>query len=324
MLTEHSLDHCWMRRRVFLANSSLGVLSACAEGGSSKAEGARVSEEASAEIAAGYSTRQVPLPLRRSGAPVRLRFAFQRPTGPGPHPLVVMHHGSTGRGDNPALFPHLSFPEDFARVFAGSGYLVAAPQRRGRGGSEGTYAEGLSGGRYSNETHIAEAGYERAMEDAQAALTWLLERPEVDPSRVLLAGQSRGGILALGQAARTPPQGLRGAINFVGGWLGEGFDPAWLNRRLFAAAGRTAVPSLSLYGERDPYYSIPFSRQNFEAYIGAGGKGSMEVLAVPPGSPGATGHRILFFPEVWHQSVDRFIGSLGLPPLGAATNARDR
>src|SRR3954447_18725988 len=149
-----------MRRRIFLVSSSLGVLSACAKGGSSKAEDARASEDASAEIAPGYSARHVPLPLRRSGALVRLRFAFQRPAGPGPHPLVVIHHGSTGRGNDPALFPRLSFPEDFARVFAGGGYLVAAPQRRGRGGSGGTYAEGLADGRYSNEPHIAEAGYE--------------------------------------------------------------------------------------------------------------------------------------------------------------------
>jgi hypothetical protein len=55
MLTENSLDHCWMRRRIFLVSSSLGVLSACAEGGSSKAEDARASEDASAEIAPGYS-----------------------------------------------------------------------------------------------------------------------------------------------------------------------------------------------------------------------------------------------------------------------------
>jgi hypothetical protein len=83
-MAENSLDHCWMRPRLFLASSSLGVLSACAEGGSSNAEGAGAPEDSSAEIALGYST-----------ALVRLRFAFQRPTGPGPHPLVVMHHGST-------------------------------------------------------------------------------------------------------------------------------------------------------------------------------------------------------------------------------------
>jgi dienelactone hydrolase len=144
---------------------------------------------------------------------------FRRPSEAGPHPLLVFHHGSTGRGNNPRLFAQPWFPQDLGRIFAEAGWIVAVPQRRGRGGSGGSYAEGLASFGYSGEFVVAKSGYERAMADAIAAASWLVRRPEVDPQRVVLGGVSRGGILALGQAARQPELQTRAVVNFVGGWL---------------------------------------------------------------------------------------------------------
>lgn len=300
-----------MQRRLFLKAASAAPLFGCNQ----EAAPVTGAADVAATIPPGRSARDVPLPLGTGGALMRLRFLFQRPTGPGPHPLLVVHHGSTGRGNDPSLFGNTWFPTPLAEAFAASGWLVAVPQRRGRGGSQGRYEEGLSpaGWGYSNLPAEANAGFARALADAQAATEWLLARPEVDAGRVVLAGQSRGGILALVQASEAPPPGLKGSLNFVGGWLGGGFDPNNVNMELFRRAGSQArAPALFLYGESDPFYSIAFSRNNFATFQAAGGRGSFEAFELPP-APGRNGHSVIWVPSVWGPSVARFLTSLGLP-----------
>jgi dienelactone hydrolase len=233
-----------------------------------------------------------------------------RPEGPAPHPLLVFHHGSTGRGDNPALFGQTHFPEAVGAFFAGRGWLVAAPMRRGRGGSDGDYAEGLGPRGCSGEYLAAKTGFERALDDAHAATEWLLARPETDKRRVLVGGQSRGGILAVGYAGRHPAT-ARGVLNFVGGWLGEGFgDAAGLNRDLFRSAGRAGgPPSLWLYAGGDTFYSLAYSRGNFDVFRGAGGRGEFVSFDAPAGG---NGHGLQNWPDRWGPDVERFLGGLGL------------
>jgi predicted acyl esterase len=118
--------------------------------------------DAAAAIPPGRSSRDVPLPLGPGGAPVALRFEFLRPAGPGPHPLLVVHHGSTGRGDDPSLFARSWFPQPLADAFSAAGWLVAAPQRRGRGGSGGRYEEGLSPSGLASSHAVAACASTRA------------------------------------------------------------------------------------------------------------------------------------------------------------------
>src|SRR5205814_2261442 len=42
--------------------------------------------------------------LIEDGKPVRLEAVIFRPSGPGPFPLAIINHGSTGRGTNPSRF----------------------------------------------------------------------------------------------------------------------------------------------------------------------------------------------------------------------------
>lgn len=299
-----------VQRRVLLKAAAAAPLLGCNQ----EAVPVTSPADAAAALPPGRSSRDVPLALG-SGGPTRLRVVFQRPTAPGPYPLLVIHHGSTGRGNDPALFANTWFPTSLAEGFAASGWLVASPQRRGRGGSQGRYEEGLSpaGGGYSNLPAEANAGFARALMDAEAATAWLVARPEVDAGRVVLAGQSRGGILALVQAAEAPPAGLKATLNFVGGWLGGNFDTGDVNGALFRRAGRGArAPALFLYGEADPFYSIAFSRGNFAAFREAGGDGRFEAFDVPPGQ-GRNGHSVISVPSLWGPSVARFLTELGLP-----------
>src|SRR5689334_3965485 len=84
---------------------------------------------------------------------IRLKIMVARPPSDGPHPTIIFNHGSTGRGHNKAMFSRRWCPPVVQDYFTERGWMVIFPQRRGRGGSEGTYGEGLAadGSGYSCE-----------------------------------------------------------------------------------------------------------------------------------------------------------------------------
>lgn len=138
--------------------------------------------------------------LAEDGKPVDLEVVIFTPNGVGPFPLAVFNHGSTGRGTNPALFTQTWFDVGLADFLNKRGWIVAFPQRRGRGGSDGLYDEGFSADRqqgYTCDFDGSLAGAERALDDIGAAMAVLRQRPDVASSRVLIGGQSRGGVLSV-------------------------------------------------------------------------------------------------------------------------------
>lgn len=252
-------------------------------------------------------TERAATPFVESGAPVTLEVVIFEPLAAPPHPLVVFHHGSTGNGDNPAAFLVTAVNEPVARFFATRGWAVAFPQRRGRGASGGLYDEGFEPdrSRYSCRQELALPGVDRALQDADAALEHLRRRPWVDASRILLAGHSRGGILAVAQAGRRP-DAVRGAVNFVGGWLGEGcVDAVAVNRATFVTGAASPHPTLWLYAAGDSFYSLAHSRANFSAFSGAGGRGEFREFAR---ATGLEGHFLPDDPPLWGADVDRYLG----------------
>src|SRR5215813_12655696 len=88
---------------------------------------------------AAQSTRErselVATGLVEGGKPIRLEVVTFKPPGQGPFPLAVINHGSTGRGNNPALFTETWFNVGLADFLNQRGWMVAFPQRRGRGKS---------------------------------------------------------------------------------------------------------------------------------------------------------------------------------------------
>jgi len=183
------------------------------------------------------------------------------------------------------------------------GFAVVVPMRKGRGASDGSYDEG-----YRCDGGAVDAGVASAVRDLDGVLDHLVQQPFVDPDRLLMAGQSRGGYLSVVYAARGRHRDrIRGVINFAGGWMGErcGTD---LNSPGYAEAGRRSrPPMLWLYGEGDSYYSPDAIRGYFASFERAGGDGRLSLADGVPGN----GHRLLDFLSMWKPEADRFLESLG-------------
>lgn len=247
--------------------------------------------------------------LVEGGKPIRLEVVIFKPPGTGPFPLAVINHGSTGRGDNPALFTETWVDLGLADFVNERGWMVAFPQRRGRGKSDGLYDEGFSEIRAEGYTCNAErslAGADRALHDIEAAVAALQRRGDVAPGAIVIGGQSRGGVLSVAYAGHHPEQVL-GVVNFVGGWLGDDCTTAKvINETLFEQGARFPGPTLWLYGRGDRFYSGPHSEANFAAFQKAGGKGTFLEFDVA----GGNGHALISHPELWSSTVGQYLDAL--------------
>lgn len=249
---------------------------------------------------------RISTPFTEGGQPVGLEVVLLKPGHDGRFPAIVFHHGSTGNGSDPSRFGLTFTSKAIARYFVERGWMVAFPQRRGRGQSDGLYDEGFKPDRssYSCRQDIALAGAARALDDLDVITDWIRLRADVDTTRMLIGGASRGGILSVAHVARRPDVYL-GAVNFVGGWVSEGCgDYRAINRALFVDGARFPGPSLWLYGENDSFYSLAYSRTNFESFSMAGGLGQMVELAR---APGLNGHFIINDLESWSPPMDTYL-----------------
>ena len=243
------------------------------------------------------------------GKPVRLEAVIYKPPGDGPFPLAVINHGSTGSGDNPAAFGFVFTNDWLADILIEHGWLVAFPQRRGRGGSDGLYDEGFTTDRtqYTCDAGRSLKGADRGLDDISAAVAALRRRPDVEASPVLIGGVSRGGILSVAWAGRNPDQ-THGVVNFVGGWLGEGCgDAEAVNKTLFSEGGAYPRETLWLYGEDDVFYSLPYSRENFAVFQNAGGRGAFHEFKVNGSN---NGHWVHVVPTLWNDLLIGYLDDL--------------
>ena len=263
-----------------------------------------------APAAQAQSPTTVLIPLTESGPGgqrLTLEATLYRPAGDGPHPVLLFNHGSTGGG---SVLPTTTLrPSRQAPFFLERGFAVLAPMRRGRGASGGEHGE------YEGtcDARVLRPGLERAMHDVDAALAYLRAQPWADPDRLLIGGQSRGGILSVAYAAERPAVRIQGVINFAGGWTGDRCDRSGdsFNAATFAAAGRRArVPMLWLYAEEDRYYPAAAIRRYHDAFAQAGGTATFHLFPAFDGD----GHRLVDRVDLWRSAVDDFLRRLNLSP----------
>jgi len=245
------------------------------------------------------------------GAAVELETVIFKPPGTGAFPLAVVNHGSTDDGTDQALFKETWTQAWLAEFLNERGWIVAFPQRRGRGRSGGLYDEGFAADRtqgYTCEADVSLAGADRALVDLNAAIAALGRRDDVEgDAPVLLVGQSRGGILSAAYAGMYPRR-VHGVVNFVGGWLGEGCETAAVvNQALFKKAAAFPRPMLSIYGEDDAYYAMAHNRANFDAFRQAGGQGKFVEVKVAGEN---NGHFVMSVPPLWTDEVAGYLDTL--------------
>src|SRR5688500_1909905 len=154
---------------------------------------------------------QEDLRIRVHDGRTTLAITILRPRGDGPFGAVILNHGMPftehARSlESPALLLHT------AAAFAQRGYAVLMPLRRGFGATGGELAE--DAGTCANADY--RSAERAAAADVLAAYAFARRLPYVDGSRIILAGQSAGGVAALYSAAQSPP-GLVAVLAFAAG-----------------------------------------------------------------------------------------------------------
>ena len=148
----------------------------------------RGTKPAEARAAAIEMLRQVRIPAPGG---YTIAATILRPAGEGRYGAVVLNHGTPGSASGRAresseLLIHS------AAVFARRGYVVVMPMRRGFGATGGEFAE--DPGTCANPDY--RKGERNAADDVMVAYDFARTLPYVDNQRMILAGQSAGGIVA--------------------------------------------------------------------------------------------------------------------------------
>lgn len=253
---------------------------------------------------------RLPVPEADGRGERLIEVMIYRPPGNQRRPLVILSHG-TSRPGRPRWYVNAYWAERPAAFLVREGYVVAVPIRRGYGHSGGVARRGGLGGCQPDSTETA------AREDAAqilAVLAQMRRQGFVDGDRVVLAGQSAGGLASLAAAA-LKPQGVRGVVSFAGGlrWLGP--DAGCSEARLVAAVARfgatTSVPTLWLYAENDRTFAPDLAARMHAAFVAAGGRAELRGLP----AFGQDGHGFIRFAAsetAWHPPVRAFLAGLGL------------
>ena len=235
-----------------------------------------------------------------------------RPPGPGPFPLLVMNHGK--QPGDPRLQPRDRFYY-MSREFVRRGYAVMVPMRTGFSRSTGDYMD------YG--CNMTGNGYLQAM-DLRAAIAHARSQSWIDGNRIVVAGQSYGGLATLAAGAGPLP-GVRGLINFAGGLRADGGACPWKAALAdaFAAYGsRSALPSLWFYGANDSYFNHELANRLHQAYVGAGGRAQLVAYgAFKNDAHSMVGSRDGF--AVWWPQARNFLQQLGMPTDEVVAVAED-
>jgi len=261
------------------------------------------------------------------GGGYSLAATVLRPPGHGPYGAVVLNHGTPGSASGRAR-ESSDLLLNAAAVFARRGYVVVMPLRRGFGATGGEFAE--DPGSCANPDY--RKGEEAASDDVMAAYEFARALPYVDRNRMILAGQSAGGIVAIYTAARNP-EGLVAVLSFAAGRGGNpDFRPGVpcavepVARLLESVGKHVRAPVLLHYAENDLYFNVQTSRLWYERFAASGARA--EYVLQP--RFGRDGHYI-FSEEpgvrYWLPAVERFLGRHGIrfePLEGAETGATSR
>ncbi len=241
---------------------------------------------------------------------IQLETYIYRPKLSGKLPTILYNHGSTGAGQFATKAK--AYPTcELVRFFTENGYVVVAPNRRGRGESTGTYMEECFGCNPKQYYAVGVRGLDEGLKDVDAAFAYTLAQPFVDTARVVLAGQSRGGFLSVLYAGRHPDR-IRGVISFSGGWfrIAANQPPEsvpFMTDRFRQAGERYTKPMLWLYREADSRFPPSTINQFHESFRSRGGKATLRLYG---NDSGRDGHFFVNAPSLWTDDLKAYLSQL--------------
>jgi len=167
----------------------------------------------------------------------RLTGVLFRPNAQVPWPAIVFHHGGGGCGPGTSATASI-----LGRRFVEHGYAFLYVYRRGVGASasEGDCASAEIARVRTEKGDVAAMAVQLRrlttdeLDDARAGLAALRALPGIDTTRIVVAGASRGGQLAMLSAERD--NRIRAVLNYVGG------AAAWTDPRISRSAWSTRSP----------------------------------------------------------------------------------
>jgi dienelactone hydrolase len=214
------------------------------------------------------------------GQAVQLKGILYRSKNEGRRPLAIFSADSAfneGIRTEPARAPIKS------RQMLGLGYSLLALQRKGMGGSGGSFLEPA-------DASIPQGRQlQSALEDLDAAISFMKQQEYVDPSRIVLVGFRRGGLLSVVYAGLHDGS-VAGVVNTSGNWRVRRnwweklFTWEDFTAKQFSDAGKTKLPMLWTYSAYDPSF-LEYARSNFRGFTHRGGRGTF--VEIPADKSGA-------------------------------------
>ena len=232
----------------------------------------------------------------------RLQTTVFRPNGSGPFPLLIINHGK--EAGEPQFQPRDRFIF-MATAFVKRGYAVMVPMRQGFASSTGTYA--------NHGCNMTANGQAQA-DDVLSAIQFAREQTWVDADRIVVAGQSYGGLATMALGTRAVP-GVRGLINFAGGLRDDGNGCDWRASLVHAFASygeHNKVPSLWMYGVNDSLFGPELVGRMHTAFVREGGRARLvEFGAFKRDSHGMIASRD--GEKIWWKQAEPFLRQIGMP-----------
>jgi pimeloyl-ACP methyl ester carboxylesterase len=244
------------------------------------------------------------------GTLAQLEGSAVRPDLPGRFPLVLISHGTSSEWSDRQQVSAAQYVAESV-AFARRGWAAVTVVRPGFGRSTGPFLEDV--GPCDNRDFVA-AGRRMGGEVLtilqalrQQNLSWL------DNTRVLLVGQSGGGLASLAAAAAHPATVL-GVLNFAGGdgapIQGNSFcQPERLIQAMAVFGKAVRIPSLWVYAANDTRFPPKLAAAMFDAYKGDGAPAKM----IPVAAYGDEGHNYIDAVDQWRPLVDSFLMAQHLP-----------
>ena len=242
----------------------------------------------------------------------------------GPWPVVIFSHGRAGNlAGRAALKSPVHSYFEMVRYWQGKGYAVVAAIRPGYGENTAHDPED-HGARWRGNMCTGPVNYGKTAGAAAYAIRtvrdWVVTQGWANKDRMLLVGQSVGGLATVAACAQNWP-GVIGCVNFVGGAGGNPEDSPGkscladqLGEELASHGKSTTVPSMWLYSANDKFWGEQAPKDWYRAYVAvakaAGQKAPSEFFAAP--AVGDNGHTLQGSGgKIWMPVLDSWLKANG-------------